>query len=235
MSIEVSGLRKRYGHTTAVDGLSFTVHAGQITGFVGPNGAGKSTTMRILLGLDAPDEGAALIDGVAYRTLREPLRRVGALLDAGAVHPGRAGRDHLLWMAHSNGIPATRGDEVLGLVGWESAARRRAGGYSQGMLQRLGIAAALLGDPAVLILDEPVNGLDPEGVRWIRGLLRSLAAQGRAVLVSSHLLSELSETADHLIVIARGRLLADTTMAAVLGMHSSLEDAYLALTKGAAR
>jgi ABC-2 type transport system ATP-binding protein len=231
----VSGLRKRYGRTTAVDGLSFTVRPGQVTGFVGPNGAGKSTTMRILLGLDRADAGTALIGGVAYRTLPEPLRRVGALLDANAVHPGRKGRDHLLWMAQSNGIPAARVDEVLALVGLQSAAHRRAGGYSLGMLQRLGIAAALLGDPAVLVLDEPVNGLDPEGIAWIRALLRSLAAEGRALLVSSHLLSELASTADHVIVIGRGRLLADTTVADLIASHrgTSLEDAYLELTRGA--
>jgi ABC-2 type transport system ATP-binding protein len=232
-TIEVRGLRKRYGRTVAVDGLSFTVHPGHVTGFVGPNGAGKSTTMRILLGLDSADEGSVLIAGVAYRTLREPLRQVGALLDATAVHPGRRGRDHLLWQAHSNGIPARRVDEVLSMVGLEDAARRRAGGYSLGMLQRLGIAAALLGDPGVLILDEPVNGLDPEGVRWIRGLLRSLAAEGRAVLVSSHLLSELSDTAEHLLVIGRGRLIADTTVAELLAKHPTLEDAYFELTRDA--
>ena len=213
--IEVSGLHKRYGRVTAVDDLSFTVHSGQVTGFVGPNGAGKSSTMRMILGLDRPTAGAALVAGQPYRTLTEPLRQVGALLDANAVHPGRRGRDHLLWLAHSNGLPATRVDAVIEQVGLGTAARRRAGGYSLGMLQRLGIAAALLGDPAVLILDEPVNGLDPEGVRWIRGLLRSLASQGRAVLVSSHLMRELEETADRLIVIGRGRLLADTTVAAL--------------------
>jgi ABC-2 type transport system ATP-binding protein len=233
VTIEVRGLRKRYGRTVAVDGLSFIVHPGHVTGFVGPNGAGKSTTMRVLLGLDAADGGSALIGGVEYRSLREPLRRVGALLDATAVHPGRRGRDHLLWLAHSNGIPARRVDEVLSLVGLEKAGRRRAGGYSLGMLQRLGIAAALLGDPQVLILDEPVNGLDPEGVRWIRGLLRSLAAEGRAVLVSSHLLSELSDTAHHLLVIGRGRLLADTTVADLLAGHPTLEDAYFELTRDA--
>jgi ABC-2 type transport system ATP-binding protein len=216
VSIEVHELHKRYGRTIAVDGLSFTVHPGRVTGFIGPNGAGKSTTMRILLGLDAADAGRALIGGIEYRTLRDPLHRVGALLDASAVHPGRRGRDHLLWLAYSNGITASRVDEVLSLVGLESAARRRAGGYSLGMLQRLGLAAALLGDPPVLILDEPVNGLDPEGVRWIRGLLRSLADAGRVVLVSSHLLSELADTADHLLVIGRGRLLADATMAELL-------------------
>jgi ABC-2 type transport system ATP-binding protein len=219
-TIEVRGVRKRYGRTVAVDRLTFTVHPGHVTGFVGPNGAGKSTTMRIILGLDAPDEGEALVGGRPYRALRSPLREVGALLDARAVHPGRRGRDHLLWMAHSNGLPTSRVDEVIDEVGLGPAARRRAGGYSLGMLQRLGIAAALLGDPRVLIFDEPVNGLDPEGVRWIRGLLRSLAEQGRAVLVSSHLMSELEDTADHLVVIGRGRLLADTTVAELIAAVS---------------
>ncbi len=205
-------MRKRYGRTVAVDGLSFAVRPGEVTGFVGPNGAGKSTTMRVILGLDTPDEGAALIGGRPYRTLRTPLAQVGALLDAGAIHPGRRARDHLLWMAHSNGVPRRRVDEVLDQVGLASAARRRAGGYSLGMRQRLGIAGALLGDPPVLMFDEPVNGLDPEGIVWIRGLLRALAGEGRAVLVSSHLMSELEGTAEHLIVIGRGRLIADTTV-----------------------
>ena len=203
---------------------------GKVTGFVGPNGAGKSTTMRVILGLDAPDEGNALVGGQAYRSLRCPLRQVGALLDAAAFHPGRRARDHLLWIAQSNGIPRRRVDEVLDLVGLASAARRRAGGFSLGMRQRLGIAAALLGDPPVLMFDEPVNGLDPEGIRWIRGFLRSLAAEGRTVFLSSHLMSEMSMTADHLIVVGRGRLLADvpTTELTTAG---SLEDAYLALTE----
>jgi ABC-2 type transport system ATP-binding protein len=211
-SIEVDGLRKRYGRTVAVDGLSFTVKPGEVTGFVGPNGAGKSTTMRLILGLDAPDEGAALVGGEQYRTLRTPLTTVGALLDAAAIHPGRRARDHLLWMAHSNGLPRRRVDEVLEQVGLASVAKRRAGGFSLGMRQRLGIAGALLGDPPVLMFDEPVNGLDPEGIVWIRGLLRSLAAGGRAVFVSSHLMSELEDTADHLLVVGRGRLIADTTV-----------------------
>jgi len=219
-TIEVRGLRKRYGRTVAVDGLSFRVEPGHVTGFVGPNGAGKSTTMRMILDLDAPDGGSALVGGRRYRTLRTPLREVGALLDAGAVHPGRRGRDHLLWMAYSNGLPRRRVDEVLGLAGLAGAARRRAGGYSLGMRQRLGIAAALLGDPPILMFDEPVNGLDPDGVVWIRGLLRGLAAQGRAVLVSSHLMSELEDTADHLVLIGRGRLIADTTVAALLAAAS---------------
>jgi ABC-2 type transport system ATP-binding protein len=190
-NIEVRGLHKRYGRTTAVEDLSFTVRAGQVTGFVGPNGAGKSTTLRIILGLDAPDEGAALVGGRRYQTLRTPLLHIGALLDASAVHPARRARDHLLWMAQSNGLARGRVDEVLELVGLTPAARRRAGGLSLGMLQRLGIAGALLGDAPMLLFDEPVNGLDPDGIRWIRGFMWSLAAEGRAVLVSSHLMSEL--------------------------------------------
>jgi ABC-2 type transport system ATP-binding protein len=218
--IEVRELRKRYGRTVAVDNLSFTVPPGQVTGFVGPNGAGKSTTMRVILGLDAPDAGTALVNGQPYRTLRSPLHRVGALLDAAAVHPGRRARDHLLWMAHSHGMPARRVDEVLELVGLASAGRRRAGGFSLGMRQRLGIAAALLGDPPILMFDEPVNGLDPEGIQWIRGLLRALAASGRSILVSSHLMSELEGTADHLVVIGRGRLIADTSVRELLATAS---------------
>jgi ABC-2 type transport system ATP-binding protein len=219
-TIEARGLRKRYGSTVAVDGLSFTVSPGQVTGFVGPNGAGKSTTMRMILGLDAPNEGTALVGGRPYRTLRRPLHQVGALLDAAAIHPGRRGRDHLLWMAHSHGIPTRRVDQVIELVGLTPAARRRAGGYSLGMRQRLGIAGALLGDPPVLMFDEPVNGLDPEGIQWIRGFLRSLAGQGRAVLVSSHLMSELEDSADHLVVIGRGRLIADTSVRELLATAS---------------
>jgi ABC-2 type transport system ATP-binding protein len=219
-TIEVHGLRKRYGRTVALDGLSFTVRPGQVTGFVGPNGAGKSTTMRVILGLDTPDAGSALVGGHPYRMLRTPLREVGALLDAGAVHPGRRGRDHLLWLAHSNGLPRRRVDEVLDLVGLGSAGRRRAGGYSLGMRQRLGIAGALLGDPAVLMFDEPVNGLDPEGVHWIRGFLRGLAGEGRTVFVSSHLMSELQDTADHLIVLGRGRIVADTSVRDLLANAS---------------
>ncbi|MEU5683247.1 multidrug ABC transporter ATP-binding protein [Streptomyces venezuelae] len=219
-SIDVRELRKRFGTVTAVDGLTFRVEPGQVTGFVGPNGAGKSTTLRILLGLDAADEGAALIGGRPYGALRAPLLEVGALLDAGAVHPSRRGRDHLLWMAHSHRIPVRRVDEVLELVGLGGAARRRAGGYSLGMRQRLGIAAALLGDPPVLLFDEPVNGLDPEGIRWIRTFLRALAAEGRAVLVSSHLMSELEDTADHLVVIGRGRVIADTSVRELLAAAS---------------
>jgi ABC-2 type transport system ATP-binding protein len=209
-TIEAHGLSKRYGSTVAVDDLSFTVSPGRVTGFVGPNGAGKSTTMRMILGLDAPDAGTALVNGRRYAALDAPLREVGALLDAGAFHPGRPAREHLRWLAASNALPRGRVDEVLELVGLTRVVRRRTGGFSLGMAQRLGIAAALLGDPPVLLFDEPVNGLDPEGIRWIRGFLRSLAAEGRAVLVSSHLMSELEDTADHLIVIGRGRLIADT-------------------------
>jgi ABC-2 type transport system ATP-binding protein len=219
-SIEVRELSKRYGRTTAVEDLSFTVRPGQVTGFVGPNGAGKSTTLRIILGLDAPDRGAALVGGRRYQTLRTPLRQVGALLDATAVHPGRRARDHLLWMAQSNGLAGRRVDEVLEVVGLASAARRRAGGLSLGMLQRLGIAGAVLGNAPMLLFDEPVNGLDPDGIRWIRGFMRSLAAEGRAVLVSSHLMSELEDTADHLVVIGRGRLLADTSVRDLLAAAS---------------
>lgn len=214
--IEVRDLRKRYGQTVAVDGLSYTVRPGRVTGLVGPNGAGKSTTMRVILGLDSADEGTALIGGRPYAALRRPICHVGALLDASAVHPGRRARDHLLWMAHASGIPKRRVDEVIELVGLSSAARRRAGGFSLGMLQRLGIAGALLGDPPALMFDEPVNGLDPEGIRWIRGLLRRLAAEGRAVLVSSHLMSELEGSADHLVVIGRGKLIADMSVSDLL-------------------
>ena len=211
-TIAVTGLRKRFGPTQALDGLTFTVTPGQVTGFVGPNGAGKSTTMRVILGLDAPDAGTALIGGQEYRTLKHPLSHVGALLDAAALQPSRTARNHLLWLAHSQGLGGKRVDEVVRLAGLETAARRRAGGYSLGMRQRLGIAAAMLGDPPVLMLDEPFNGLDPEGIVWMRGLLGSLAAQGRAVLVSSHLMSELQDTADHLLVLGRGRVIADTSV-----------------------
>ncbi|OLT28680.1 multidrug ABC transporter ATP-binding protein [Actinomadura sp. CNU-125] len=219
-TIEVRGLRKRYGTAVAVDDLSFTVEPGLVTGFVGPNGSGKTTTMRMILGLDRPDAGTALVGGRPYRSLRTPLCRLGSMLDAGAVHPARRARDHLLWLARANGIPARRVGEVLELAGLAAVARRPAGGFSLGMRQRLGIAAALLGDPPALMFDEPVNGLDPEGVAWIRGLLRTLAAEGRAVLVSSHLMSELEGGADHLVVIGRGRLIADTGVAALLAAAS---------------
>jgi len=233
-SIEVRGLRKTYGSTVAVDGLTFDVHPGEVTGFVGPNGSGKSTTMRAILGLDRPDAGSALVGGQAYRTLRRPLTVLGALLDAGAVHPGRRARDHLRWMAQSNGLPARRVDEVLDQVGLASATRRRAGDLSLGMRQRLGVAAALLGDPPILLLDEPVNGLDPEGIAWMRDLLRALAAQGRAVLLSSHLMSELEGIADHLVVIGRGRLVADTTVREMVAAASQARVEVRTIHKAAA-
>src|SRR5436305_1821216 len=214
--IEATGLTKRYGGTVAVDDLSFTVPPGQVTGFLGPNGAGKSTTMRLILGLDAPDSGSVTVGGRPYAAYRRPLFQAGALLEAKAFHGGRTARDHLLCLALSNGIGRARGDEGLDLVGLRSTARRRAGGFSLGMSQRLGIAAALLGDPPVLMLDEPVNGLDPEGVVWIRTLLRTLAAEGRTVLLSSHLMSEMAMTADRLVIIGRGRLIAEATMAEFL-------------------
>jgi len=219
-TIEVTGLRKRFGPTQALDGMSFTVGPGQVTGFVGPNGAGKSTTMRVILGLDAADEGTALIGGRQYRSLRHPLSHVGSLLDASAFQPSRSARNHLLWLAHSQGLSAKRVDEVVALTGVESASRRKAGGFSLGMRQRLGIAAALLGDPPVLIMDEPFNGMDPEGIFWIRGFLRSLAAEGRAVLVSSHLMSELQDAASHLVVVGRGRVIADTSVADLIAAAS---------------
>jgi ABC-2 type transport system ATP-binding protein len=210
--IEATHLSKRYGDTLAVDDLTFRVRPGTVTGFLGPNGAGKSTTMRMVLGLDAPTGGTVTVGGRRYGSLPAPLREVGSLLDAGAVHPGRSARDHLRWLAASNGIAAARVDEVLDVVGLTSVAGRRVGGFSLGMGQRLGLAAALLGDPAVLILDEPVNGLDTEGIRWVRDLLRRLAAEGRTVFLSSHLMSEMQVTADHLIVIGRGRLIAEAPM-----------------------
>ena len=220
-SIEVEGLRKHFGATQALDGMTFTVRPGRVTGFVGPNGAGKSTTLRVVLGLDAPDQGRALVGGRPYRTLDSPLRHLGSLLDAGALQPSRTARNHLLWLAHSQGLPAGRADQVLEQVGLAEAARRRAGGFSLGMRQRLGIAAALLGDPPALMLDEPFNGLDPEGILWIRRLLSSLAAQGRTVLVSSHLMSELQDVADHLIVVGRGRVVADTGVPELLATLSA--------------
>jgi ABC-2 type transport system ATP-binding protein len=218
--ITVNGLRKRFGATTALDGMTFTVRPGQVTGFVGPNGAGKSTTMRVILGLDAPDAGEALVEGRPYRTLDNPLRHLGSLLDAGALQPSRTARNHLLWLAHSQGLGARRVDEVLDQAGLRSVARRRAVGFSLGMRQRLGIAAALLGNPPALMLDEPFNGMDPEGIMWMRGFLRSLAAQGRAVFVSSHLMSELQDTADHVIVVGRGRVIADASVAELLATVS---------------
>jgi ABC-2 type transport system ATP-binding protein len=211
--IEVNGLTKRYGDVLAVDDLSFTVEPGRVTGFLGPNGAGKSTTMRAIVGLDRPTKGSVTINGHTYSHDRAPLTHVGALLEARAVHPGRSAYNHLLFMAQSNGIPRGRVSEVLQLVGLEAVAKKRTRTFSLGMGQRLGIACAMLGDPAILLLDEPVNGLDPEGIIWVRNLLKALAAEGRAVLVSSHLMAEMALTADHLVVIGRGRLIADTTVA----------------------
>ncbi|HXA58972.1 MAG TPA: ATP-binding cassette domain-containing protein [Streptosporangiaceae bacterium] len=219
-TIEVSGLRKRFGPTLALDGMSFTVGPGQITGFVGPNGAGKSTTMRVILGLDTADRGQALVGGRPYRSLRRPLSHVGSLLDAGALQPSRTARNHLLWLAQSQGLSARRVDAVIEQAGLQTLARRKAGGYSLGMRQRLGIAAALLGDPPVLMLDEPFNGMDPEGIIWMRGFLRSLAAQGRALLVSSHLMSELQDMAAHVVVVGRGRVIADTSMQELISSAS---------------
>ncbi len=219
-TIEVTGLRKRFGPTQALDGMTFTVAPGEVTGFVGPNGAGKSTTMRVILGLDAADAGTALIGGQPYVSLRHPLSQVGALLDAGALQPGRSARNHLLWLAHSQGLGAGRVDEVAAQAGLEPVIRRKAGGYSLGMRQRLGIAAALLADPPVLILDEPFNGMDPEGIVWMRGYLRTLAAQGRAVLVSSHLMGELAEVAEHLVVVGRGQVIADTSVRELIAAAS---------------
>ena len=218
--IDVSGVHKRFGSTVALDGMTFAVPPGQVTGFVGPNGAGKSTTMRVILGLDAPDAGTALIGGRPYRKLHPPLCHVGSLLDAAALQPGRSARNHLLWLAYSQGLNASRVDLVIEQTGLAKVARRKAGGFSLGMRQRLGIAAAMLGDPPVLMFDEPVNGLDPEGIVWIRGHLRSLAAQGRAVLVSSHLMSELEDTADHLVVVGRGKVIADTSVHDLLARAS---------------
>jgi ABC-2 type transport system ATP-binding protein len=242
-TIEVAGLRKRYGPVLALDGMSFTVQPGQVTGFVGPNGAGKSTTMRIILGLAAADAGHALIGGQRYQSLDRPLRHVGSLLDASALQPSRTARNHLLWLAHSQGLDARRVDEVIEQAGLGRVARRRAGGYSLGMRQRLGIAAALLGDPPVIMLDEPFNGLDPEGIVWMRGFLRGLAGAGRAVLVSSHLMSELQDTADHLVVVGRGQVLADTSVRDLLAQVSgdrltlrttAAEQARTALTRAGA-
>ena len=215
--ITAHALTKRYGPTTAVDSLTFEVPPGEVTGFLGPNGSGKSTTMRMIMGLDVPDAGTALIGGKRYSELAWPLREVGGLLDAKAIHPSRTARNHLRWLAFANDIPPRRVDEVLDQVGLSSAAGRRAGKFSLGMSQRLGIAAALLGDPGVLLFDEPVNGLDPEGIRWVRHFLRGLAAEGRTVFVSSHLISEMSQTADRLIVIGRGRLIAETSVTDFVG------------------
>jgi len=218
--IEVRGLTKRYGDKTAVDDLSFGVEPGRVTGFLGPNGAGKTTTMRCVLGLDYPDAGTVTVDGKAYPGLAYPMREVGALLEAKAVHGGRSAYNHLLCLAQANSLPRRRVGEVLELVGLSEVARKRVKGFSLGMSQRLGIAATMLGDPKVLMFDEPVNGLDPEGILWIRNLMKALAGEGRTVFVSSHLMSEMENTADHLIVIGRGRLIAETTMAGFIASAS---------------
>ena len=219
-TVEVAGVRKRFGRAQALDGMTFTVEPGRVTGFVGPNGAGKSTTMRVILGLDAPDEGHALVGGRPYRSLLHPMRSLGSLLDAAALQPSRSARHHLLWLACSQGLSASRVSEVIEQAGLQDVARRKAGGFSLGMRQRLGIAAAMLGDPAILMLDEPFNGLDPEGIIWMRGFLRALASQGRAILVSSHLMSELEDTADHLVVVGRGKVVADTSVADLIAAAS---------------
>jgi ABC-2 type transport system ATP-binding protein len=231
--IEVVGVTKYFGAKIAVDDLSFTVEPGQVTGFLGPNGAGKSTTMRIILGLDRASSGRATIGGQLYRDLPDPLRTVGALLEAKSVHTGRSARNHLLFLAQSQGLPARRADEMLELVGLKEVAGKRAGGFSLGMSQRLGIAAALLGDPQVLLLDEPVNGLDPEGVLWIRNLMKQLASQGRTILVSSHLMNEMAVTADHLIVIGKGKLIAASSTADVIA--SGTQKSVRVVTPDAAR
>src|SRR5215468_1530322 len=220
--IEVRGLTKRYGAKVAVDDLSFGVEPGKVTGFLGPNGAGKTTTMRLILGLDYPDSGSVLVDGSSYHDLAYPMRDVGALLDAKAVHGGRSAYNHLLCLAQTNNLPAKRVGEVLELVGLDEVARKRSKGFSLGMSQRLGIAATMLGDPRVLMFDEPVNGLDPEGILWIRNLMRALAAEGRTIFVSSHLMSEMENTADHLIVIGQGRLIADCSVAEFIARNSEL-------------
>ena len=243
--IEVTDLRKRYGGTVALDGMTFTVHPGRVTGFAGPNGAGKSTTMRVILGLDRADSGTALVRGEGeasghpYRTFAHPLRHVGSLLDAGALQPGRSARNHLRWLARSQALPLARADEVLELTGLGGVARRKAGGFSLGMRQRLGIAAALLGDPGILMFDEPFNGMDPEGIVWLRGLLRALAAENKTVLVASHLMSEMQalftegDGVDQVIVVGRGQVIADASVTEILSRYPSLEAAYLELTKTA--
>ena len=220
--IEARGLTKRYGDTLAVDNLSFSIAPGRITGFLGPNGAGKTTTMRMILGLDLPTSGEVTVNGKPFASLAQPMRQVGALLDAKALHGGRNAHNHLLCLAQTNNLPRQRVDEVLGLVGLTEVARKRTKGFSLGMGQRLGIAAALLGDPQILMFDEPVNGLDPEGILWIRNLMKALAAEGRTVFVSSHLMSEMENTADHLLVIGKGRLIADCTVAEFIAANSQL-------------
>jgi ABC-2 type transport system ATP-binding protein len=219
--IDVRGVTKRYGSKVAVDDLSFSVAPGVVTGFLGPNGAGKSTTMRLILGLDAPSSGTVRVNGCSYRELSAPLHEIGAMLEAHAIHTGRSAYNHLLALAQTHGIPRSRVEEVIELVGLREVARKRVGSFSLGMGQRLGVAAALLGDPATVILDEPANGLDPEGIHWIRNLLKRLAAEGRTVFLSSHLMSEMAQTADHLIVIGRGRLIADTSVAEFVRRASS--------------
>ena len=231
--IEARELTKRFGDKVAVDHLSFNVEPGRVTGFLGPNGAGKSTTMRLITGLDRPDSGTATIGGLTYSQLAKPLVTVGALLEARSVHPGRSARNHLLFLAQTQNLPANRADEVLDLVGLREVAHKRAGGFSLGMTQRLGIAAAMLGDPPVLLLDEPVNGLDPEGIRWVRTFMRQLAAEGRTVFVSSHLMSEMAVTADHLIVIGRGALIANSSTEEFI--ERSSERSVLVRTPDAAR
>src|ERR1700735_5136848 len=218
--IEVQGLTKRYGAKTAVDNLSFGIEPGRVTGFLGPNGAGKTTTMRCILGLDYPDAGTITVDGHDYHDLGYPMREVGALLDAKAVHGGRSAYNHLLCLAQTNNLPKSRVGEVLELVGLSEVAKKRSKGFSLGMSQRLGIAATMLGDPRMLMFDEPVNGLDPEGILWIRNLMKALAAEGRTVFVSSHLMAEMEHTADHLIVIGRGKLIADCSMADFIARSS---------------
>jgi ABC-2 type transport system ATP-binding protein len=232
--IEATNLTKRYGGKLAVDDLTFTVRPGVVTGFLGPNGAGKSTTMRMILGLDVPSGGSVTVNGRPYAQHRHPLREVGALLEARAVHPGRSAYHHLLALAQSNGIPRQRVHDVIDAVGLHEVARRRAGRFSLGMRQRLGIATALLGDPRTLILDEPLNGLDTEGIRGVRTLLRDLADEGRTVFVSSHLMNEMAMTADHVVVIGKGRLIADTSLEQFVGSAASLEDAFMDLTADAA-
>lgn len=229
--IQIEHLVKRHGTRTVVDDISFSAREGRVTGFLGPNGAGKSSTLRILLGLDKPTSGSALIDGVPYRSLSRPLLRVGAMLDGPGANKGRTAHAHLRWVAQSNAIPSSRVDEVLALTGLQDAAQQRIGGFSLGMGQRLGIATALLGDPGVLILDEPTNGLDPEGIRWMRSFLRSLADAGKVVLVSSHLMNEMEDTADEFVIIARGKVVAAGSGVDVRGAHTSLEEAFFALTE----
>jgi ABC-2 type transport system ATP-binding protein len=233
--IAMRQLTKTYRGRTVVDRLTLDVRPGTVTGFVGPNGAGKSTTLRMLVGLTTPDSGRALVAGRSYRSLPAPLRTVGVLLDTGSFHPGRRARAHLRWLAASNALPAGRVEQVLGRTGLADVADRRVGGFSLGMRQRLGIAAALLGDPEVLLLDEPVNGLDPDGIRWVRHLVRELAADGRTVLLSSHLMNETAMAADNVLVLARGRVVAHAPVAELTREHGSLEEAYLSLTAGLAQ